>query len=220
MSDKDDRVLQQRVTDELAFDPMVDAAHIGVTARDGIVTLTGHVKSYAAKFAAERAARRLRGVKAVAQEIDVRLPSDKKTADDEIAARAVKMLEWDVVIPPDSIRVKVENGTVTLSGEVDWAYQRDEAERDVHRLSGVQLIINQVRVRPQAQPSDIRAKITAAFERTAEHDAHGVTVDVRDDTVLLGGRVQTWLERDEALRAAWSVPGVNAVEDHILIARP
>jgi osmotically-inducible protein OsmY len=216
----DDRILQQRVLDELAFDPMIEAAHIGVSARDGTITLTGHAQSYAEKFAAERAARRVRGVKAVAQDIDVRLPSDKKTADDEIAARAVKILEWDVVIPPNSIAVKVENGVVTLSGDVDWAYQRAEAEQDVHRLSGVQLVLNQIRIRPQAQPADIRAKITAAFERTAEHDAHTVTVDVRGGTVMLGGKVQNWLERDEALRAAWSVPGVNKVEDHILIARP
>jgi osmotically-inducible protein OsmY len=216
----DDQVQQQRVMDELAFDPAVDAAHIGVSARDGVVTLNGHVKTYAAKFAAERAARRVRGVKAVAQEIDVRLPSDKKTADDEIAARAVKLLEWDVVIPPNSIRVKVEHGTVTLTGEVDWAYQRGEAEHDVHRLSGVHLIVNQIRVRPQAQPDDVRAMIAAAFERTAEHDAASVTIDVRAGAVILGGQVQNWLEHDEALRAAWSVPGVNTVEDHILIARP
>jgi len=216
----DDRMLQQRVMDELAFDPMVEAGHIGVSAHDGTVTLTGHAKSYAEKFAAERAARRVRGVKAVAQEIDVRLPSDKKTADDEIAARAVKILEWDVLIPPNSVAVKVENGTVTLTGEVDWAYQRAEAESDVHRLGGVQLVLNQIRIRPQAQPDDIHAKIAAAFERTAEHDARTVTVDVRGGTVILGGKVQNWLERDEALRAAWSVPGVHTVEDHIFIARP
>ena len=216
----DDRVLQQRVMDELAFDPMVDAANIGVAARDGIVTLAGHAKSYAEKFAAERAARRVRGVKAVAQEIDIRLPSNKKTADDEIAARAVKILDWDVVIPPGSIRVKVEKGDVTLSGEVDWGYQRAAAEDDVHRLSGINFIINQIRVRSHAQPEDVKAVIAAAFERTAEHDAAAITVDVRDSTVSLGGKAQSWLERDEALRAAWSVPGVTAVEDHILIARP
>ncbi len=216
----DDRILQQRVMDELAFDPMADAAHVGVSARDGIVTLNGHVKTYAAKFAAERAARRVRGVKAVAQEIDVRLPSDKKTKDDEIAARAVKILEWDVVIPPDSIRVKVENGTVTLTGEVDWIYQRDEAERDVHRLGGVHFIINQIRVRPQTQPEDVKTKIAAAFERTAENEAASITVEVRDGAVILGGHVRNWLEREEAVRAARSVPGVNTVENNILIARP
>ncbi|HUK57651.1 MAG TPA: BON domain-containing protein [Stellaceae bacterium] len=216
----DDRVLQQRVMDELAFDPTVDAAHIGVTARDGIITLTGHAKSYAEKFASERAARRVKGVKAVAQEIDVRLPSDKKTADDEIAARAIKILDWDVVMPPGSIRVKVENGVVTLAGEVDWGYQRSQAEHDVHRLSGVSLIVNQIRVRPQAQPADVKATIAAAFERTAEHEASAITVDVRDGVVHLSGKVQSWVEREEALRAAWSVPGVTGVEDHLLIARP
>jgi osmotically-inducible protein OsmY len=216
----DDRVLQQCVMDELAFDPRVDAAHIGVTARDGIVTLTGHAKNYAEKFAAERAARRVRGVKAVAQEINVRLPSEKKTADDEIAARAVKILDWDVVIPPGSIRVKVENGDMTLSGEVDWVYQRAAAEDDVRRLSGINFIINQIRVRPHAEPEDVKAKIAAAFERTAEHDATAITIDILNGVVSLGGKVQSWIERDEALRAAWSVPGVTAVEDHLLIERP
>ena len=216
----DDRVLQQRVMDELVFDPAVDAAHIGVAARNGIVTLTGHVESYPAKHAAERGARRVRGVRAVAQEIEVRLPSDKKTSDDEIAGRAVKMLEWDVAIPPGAVSVKVEHGMVTLTGEVDWAYQRAEAEFDVRRLGGVTLVVNQIRVRPQTRPDDVRATIVAAFERVAEHDAGTVTVDVRDHTVILGGKVQSWIEHDEALRAAWSVPGVTRVEDQILIARP
>jgi len=216
----DDRTLQQRVMDELAFDPVVDAAHVGVAARGGVVTLTGHVESYSAKYAAEHAARRVRGVKAVAQEIEVRLPADKKTSDDEIASRAVKMLEWDVAIPPHAVSVKVEHGTVTLAGEVDWAYQRAEAEFDVRRLGGVTLVVNQIHIRPRARPEDVRATIVAAFERAAEHDAGAVTVDIRDGTVILGGKVQSWIERDEALRAAWSVPGVTNVEDHILIARP
>ncbi len=216
----DDQTLQQRVMDELGFDPTVDAAHIGVAARQGVVTLSGHVDSYAAKYAAERAARRVAGVKAIAEELEVRLPSDRKTGDDEIAARAIKMLEWDVVIPPGNVSVKVERGVVTLTGEVEWAYQRAEAEYDVRKLGGVQLVVNQIRLRTQAQPDDVRAKIVAAFERTAEHDAGAVSVDVRGGTVILGGKVQSWIERDEALRAAWSVPGVTSVEDHILIARP
>lgn len=216
----DDRMLQQRVMDELAFDPIVPAAQIGVTAQDGVVTLSGYVDSYAIKFAAARAASRVRGVKAVAEEIEVRLPTEKKTADHEIAARAIKMLEWDELVPPGAISVEVDHGTVTLSGEVDWAFQRDEAERDVLRLSGVKLVVNDISVRPQARPDDVRAMITAAFERTAEHDAAAITIDVQGTRVILGGKVQSWVEREQALRAAWSVPGVTEVEEHILIGRP
>lgn len=216
----DDRMLQQRVMDELAFDPIVPAAQIGVTAQDGVVTLSGYVDSYAIKFAAARAASRVRGVKAVAEEIEVRLPTEKKTADHEIAARAIKMLEWDELVPPGAISVEVDHGTVTLSGEVDWAFQRDEAERDVLRLSGVKLVVNEISVRPQARPEYVRAIITAAFERTAEHEAAAVTVDVQGSRVILGGTVQSWVEREQAVRAAWSVPGVTEVEEHILISRP
>lgn len=216
----DDRMLQQRVMDELAFDPIVPAAQIGVTARAGVVTLTGYVDGYAIKFAVARAAARVRGVKAVADEIEVRLPSEKKTADHEIAARAVKMLEWDELVPAGAVTVEVDHGTVTLSGEVDWAFQREEAERDVQRLSGVKLVVNEISVRPQARPEDVRAIITAAFERTAEHEAAAVTVDVQGSRVILGGTVQSWVEREQAVRAAWSVPGVTEVEEHILISRP
>lgn len=216
----DDLMLQQRVLDELQFDPSLDSAHIGVTAREGVVTLTGHVQSYAEKFGAERAARRVRGVKAVAQEIEVHLPPDKKTADDEIAARALKILAWDVAVPPDAVQVKVEHGMVTLSGTVDWAYQRAEAEYDMRKLGGVRAVINDIHVRPQVKSVDVRAEIRGAFERAAELDASNVTVDIRDGKVFLGGKVKSWIEREEAERAAWSVPGVVGVEDNIAVARP
>jgi osmotically-inducible protein OsmY len=216
----DDRTLQQRVMDELAFDPMVPAASIGVVANNGIVTLTGYVDSYAAKTAAAHAARRVRGAKAVADEIEVRLSTEKKTADHEIAARAVKLLEWDALVPAGAVRVEVEHGVVTLSGEVDWAFQRDEAERDMLKLGGVKLVVNDIAVRPTTRPEDVRGVITAAFERAAEHEAAAITVDVDGSRVILGGEVQSWVEREQALRAAWSVPGVTMVEEHIRITRP
>jgi osmotically-inducible protein OsmY len=216
----DDRMLQRRVMDELAFDPLVPAAQIGVTARDDVVTLTGYVDGYAIKFAVARAAGRVRGVKAVADEIEVRLPTEKKTADHEIAARAVKMLEWDELVPAGAVSVEVDHGTVTLTGEVDWAFQRDEAERDVQRLTGVKLVVNDIAVRPQARPDDVHAVITAAFERTADREAAAITVDVQGTRVILGGSVQSWIEREQAVRAAWSVPGVTEVEEHIQISRP
>jgi osmotically-inducible protein OsmY len=212
--------LQQRVIDELEFDPRVNAAHIGVSVREGVVAMNGHVESYVEKYAAERAARRVKGVKAVAEEIEVRLPSDKKTGDDEIAARAVRMLAWDVAVPLGGIQVKVEHGVVTLSGEVDWAYQRVEAEYDVRKLGGVKAVINAITIRPQVNVSDVRAQIRAAFERSADLEASGITVNVADGKVVLGGKVRSWIEREEAARAAWSAPGVVAVEDDIQITRP
>ena len=215
----DDLKLQQRVIDELEFDPRVNAAHIGVSVRQGVVSLNGHVENYVEKYAAERAARRVRGVKAVAEEIEVRLPSDKKTGDDEIAARAVRMLAWDVAVPLGGIQVKVEHGVVTLSGEVDWAYQRAEAEYDVRKLGGVKAVINVIGVRPQINVSDVRAQIRAAFERSADLDADDINVNVTDGKVVLSGNVRSWIEREEAARAAWSAPGVVAVDDQIQITR-
>jgi len=216
----DDLQLQQRVLDELTFDPSVNAAHIGIAARNGVVTLSGHVHSVAEKFAAERAVRRVKGVKAIAQELAVHLPPDKKTADDEIAQRAVKMLEWDVLIPPGAIGIEVEHGVITLSGTVEWGYQRDEAERDLHRLGGVNAIINLIEVRSHVDVADVRASLRAAFERNAELEAGGITVAVKDSRVILSGKVKSWIEREEAERAAWSVPGVTAVEDLIALTRP
>jgi osmotically-inducible protein OsmY len=216
----EDLKLQQRVIDELEFDPRVKAAHIGVSVREGVVTLNGHVESFVEKYAAERATRRVRGVKAVAEEIEVRLPSDKKTGDDEIAARAVRMLAWDVAVPLGGIQVKVEHGVVTLSGEVDWAYQRAEAEYDVRKLGGVKAVVNAICLRPQVNSFDVRAQIRAALERSADLEASGINVSVSDGKVVLSGTVRSWIEREEAARAAWSAPGVVAVEDQIQIARP
>lgn len=216
----DELSLQQRVIDELEFDPAVNAAHIGVSVRGNVVTLTGHVESFAEKFAAERAARRVTGVAGVAQEIEVHLPVDKKTADDEIAQRAVKLLEWDVAVPLDAVSVKVEHGIVTLSGTVEWAYQRAEAEYDIRKLGGVKGVINAITVRAGVRAGDVREKLTAAFERNADIEAGGITVEVTDGKVVLGGTVASWYEREEAERAAWSVPGVTAVEDRIAIGRP
>jgi osmotically-inducible protein OsmY len=216
----EDLQLQQRVIDALEFEPSVDAAHIGVSARDGVVTLSGHVSSYAEKFAAERTVRQMKGVKAVAEEIEVRLPSDKKLADDEIAARALRLLHWDVAIPDDRISVKVEHGIVTLSGNVDWDYQRIEAEYDVRKLSGVRSVINDITVRPKPRAADVHDKIRAAMARNAVLDADKITVSVSGGRVTLGGRVSAWVEREAAERAAWSAPGVIEVEDKIELVRP
>jgi osmotically-inducible protein OsmY len=213
----DDLGLQASVLDELEFEPSVNAAHIGITANKGVVTLTGFVTSYAEKLAAERAARRVRGVKAIAQEMEVRLPSDTKRADDEIAARAVNILHWQVGLPADQIMVKVERGLVTLTGEVEWGYQKSDAEAAIHKLTGVVEVINQIRIAAPVHAVEVRDKIQKALQRSAELDAYGITVQTRGSKVVLTGKVRAWYERDIAERAAWSAPGVTAVEDHLTV---
>lgn len=216
----DDMKLQQWVMDELAFEPRVDAAHIGVSVHNGVVTLSGRVGTFAEKFAAEEVARRIKGVTAVAQELEVHLPSDKKTDDDEIAERAVRMLNWDVLIPADRITVKVERGYVTLGGEVEWHYQRAEAEADIRKLSGVKAVINDIRVRPTIRSENVEARIRAALERNAATEADRVSVKVTGGKVTLTGKVNAWTERETIERAAWSVPGVTEVDDQIGLSRP
>lgn len=218
MNDDHDKQLQQRVLDELAWEPSVDAAHIGVAAKGGVVTLSGHAATYAEKLAAEQAARRVRGVKAIAQEMEVRLPSSKKTSDDEIAERALRILSWGAAVPKDAVSIKVEKGWVTLSGDVDWQFQRAAAEHDVAKLTGVLGVVNAIRVKSKAQPADIRHRIEEAFRRDAALDAARVTVNVAGGgRVELGGRVHSWREREAAEHAAWAAPGVTAVEDRIAV---
>jgi len=212
-----DLELRQDVLDELEFEPSVNAAHIGVAANRGVVTLTGFVTNYAEKAAAERAARRVKGVKAIAEENEVRLPSDTKRADDEIAARAVDILKWQVGFPADRIAVKVEKGIVTLTGEVDWQYQRTEAEHVVHKLTGVIGVLNQIRVAAPVRASEVKEKIQKALERSADVEASRITVQTEGGRVVLSGKVRAWYERDIAERAAWSAPGVTEVQDHLTI---
>lgn len=209
-----DLSLRQNVLNELEFSPQVDAAHIGVTVEKGVVTLSGHVKSYAEKLAAETAAKRVKGVRAIAQEIEVRYPFDKKTADDEIARRALNILSWNAVVPADAIQVKVQDGWITLTGSVDWDYQRRDAESEVRRLSGVAGVVNQLTIKPHVAPTDVQRKIEGALLRNAEVEAQNIKVMVKDGgTVSLKGVVHGWSELEMVKNAAWSVPGVVAVED-------
>lgn len=212
-----DHQLRQDVLDELDFEPSVNGTHIGVGAHDGVITLTGFVSSYAEKLAAERAARRVRGVKAIAQEIEIRLPSDKKAADDEIAKRALDILRWRVGVPADRISVKVEKGVVTLDGKVDWHFQRFQAEKAVDNLTGVVGINNLIRVDVRPRVTEIKESIENALRRSAELDASHVTVRAEGGRVILGGKVHAWYERDLAEQAAWSAPGVTDVQDRIEI---
>jgi len=211
-----DKELRQHVLDELDFEPSVDAAHIGIAARDGVVTLTGRVASYDEKLAAEAAARRVKGVRGIAEEIEVHLPSDKKRADDEIAERALKILDW-VSVPSERITVKVEKGILTLMGEVDWRHEKTQAESTVRRLTGVVGVINQIRLRPQLSPADVKAEIVKAFRRSGELEAASIDVAVAEGRVTLTGRARDWTELDTAERAAWCVPGVTDVIDEIKV---
>src|SRR5664279_2030683 len=173
-----DKRLQQDVIDELDFEPSVNAAHIGVTANNGVVTLSGHAASYAEKTAAERAAKRVKGVQAIAQEIEVRYPSDKKTADDEIAGRVVSILQWSAVVPRDCVQVKVQDGWVTLTGQVNWQFERVAAEAEIRRLSGVAGVMNSIAIRPRVEATDVKHTIEEALRRNAEVEADSVRVSV------------------------------------------
>lgn len=214
-----DIALRQDIIDELEFEPRVNAAHIGVAVEKGVVTLSGHVGSYAEKLAAEKATKRVKGVHAIAEEIEVRFPSDKKTADDEIAARAISILRWSAVVPPDSVMISVQDGWVRLGGEVNWQYQRSAAEAEIRRLSGVVGVVNGITIKPRVQPVDIKRKIEAALKRHAEIEAQGIRVTVEDGgRVGLDGYVHDWRQREAAADAAWSAPGVVRVDDRLHIS--
>ena len=211
-----DTMLQQAVMAELEWEPSVTAAHIGVTASNGIVTLTGHVRNYTQKLAAERAAGRVKGVKAVAEEIDVKLDSDMRRSDEQIAAAAVDSLAWDVMVPTDKVKVRVEKGWVTLTGDVHWHYQKDAAEDDTRRLLGVLGVSNMIGIKPEVRAADIKAKITTALHRTW-YDAAHITVTSDEGRISLGGSVRSWHERRLAEDAAWGAPGVTQVTDNISV---
>ena len=213
-----DRTLKQAVEDELEWEPSINAEHIGVTAEDGVVTLTGHVGSYAEKFTAEKAAKRVKGVRAIAQEIEIRFPNDKKTSDDQIAKRALDIIAWDSTIPKDKVQVRVQDGFVTLSGQVDWHYQRADAEHAVRKLAGITGLFNEIQVKPKVQASDVKLRIENALKRNADLEASSIKVSVLNGRVTLDGKVKALYERDLAERTAWSAPGVISVEDHISIA--
>lgn len=213
-----DLSLRNAILEELEFQPHIDAAEIGVTVHNGVVTLTGHVSDYAQKVSAERAVKAVKGVRAVAEEIQVRLNKDAGTADDAIASRALHIIDWSSDLPIGAVKVIVENGWVSLEGQVDWQYQKETAERAVRKLSGVVGVDNRLTLRPQVAVADIQRRIEEALKRNAEIDAKAIQIKVEGSVVKLEGRVHLWRERQIAERAAWSVPGVNKVEDHLLIA--
>lgn len=212
-----DTKLRDAVESALEYEPSIDAANIGIAVDNGVVTLTGHVASYAQKLVAERVVQGVGGVRGIAQEIEVRDGYGKHMADDEIASRALKIISWDATVPSDKIQVKVQKGWITLSGKVDWHFQRAAAEHAVRKLSGVLGVVNRIAVAPTIVADDVKRRIEDALKRSAEVEACGVTVSVSDSKVILEGKVRSWGERKAIERAAWAAPGVASIDDRLVL---
>jgi osmotically-inducible protein OsmY len=215
---KTDRQLQNDVIEELQWDAAVDATRIGVECSEGVITLSGQVESFAEKFAAEDAARRVAGVRGVAMDLEVRLPGSSKRTDADVAKAALSALDWNASVPAGAIQVKVEDGFVSLTGEVDWEYQRDAALSSVRHLLGVRGINNAVTLRPRTMVKDVKGQIEASLQRLAHQDTKAIKVGVTDSTVTLSGTARSYLERETIEAAAWNAPGVQRVLDHITVA--
>jgi osmotically-inducible protein OsmY len=212
-----DEEIQQDVLQELDWDPRVEPEEIGVSVDGGIVTLTGFIDSYSKKIAAEQATHRVRGVRAVANDLTVRLPANTDRTDADLARAVLSALTWDAEVPSDEVEVTVADGWVTLEGSLPWRYQREVAEAAVHRLAGVRGVSNNIVTRPRIKPSLVRSNIEKALVRSAETDARRITVEVDGARIVLKGSVRTPAELRDTLRVAWSAPGVEEVDNQIVI---
>ena len=213
-----DSQIQSDVLAELRWEPRLLPNESGVMVKDGVVTLTGTVDSYTKRWAAEDAAHRVRGVKAVANDIEVRLaPTDERT-DADLAKAVVRAIETDAYLPIDKLDVTVSKGWVTLKGTVEWQFEKEDAERAVRRLTGIKGVTNLITIKPRATPAELKKRIEDALVRTAETDAHRITVEVDGNKVILRGTVRSWAEKQEAERQAWAAPGITSVDNRITIS--
>jgi len=218
ISIRTDEEIQADVLEELKWDTRVRPNEIGVAVKDGVVTLTGWVDSYMKKMAAEEAAHRVRGVKAVANDIEVRLPGSAERTDADLAKAVLNALKWEANIPAGKLDVTVSQGWVTLKGEVEFGFQKRDAERAVQRLSGVKGVTNLITVKPRLSPTDLKQQIERALVRNAETDARQITVEVQGGKVILRGTVRSYAEKQAAEDTAWSAPGVSEVDNRIMIS--
>jgi osmotically-inducible protein OsmY len=214
---KTDEQLKKDVTAELEWDPSLNASHVGVAVKNGVVTLSGHLDTYTEKAAIERAVSRVEGVKAIAVEVDVKLDPRHKRSDTEIATAAESALMWHPQVPADRIQVKVEKGWITLKGEVDWDYQRRKAENAVRSLIGVMGVVNNISIKSSVTPANVLSRIRDAFTRHAEREAKDIEAIVKGSTVTLRGTVDSWPERTAAFGAAWAAPGISEVINEIKV---
>ncbi|HEY7408047.1 MAG TPA: BON domain-containing protein [Gemmatimonadaceae bacterium] len=215
---KSDAQLQRDVQEELMWDPSVGRAELGVACKNGVATLTGQVATYAQKYAAMRAAERVSGVSVVADELTVHVPLSFKRTDMEIGHAVAEALRWDIEVPDDKIKARVDEGWVWLDGDVEWEYQRSAAERAVRYLTGVKGVSNNIKISERPWIPDVKSRIESALKRTAELDAGQIKVDAAAGNVTLTGRVRSWAARQDAERAVWSAPGVTSVKDELTVS--
>lgn len=212
---KTDLEIQKDVLEELVWDPFLSATEIGVTVKNGIVTLSGTVNNYSKKSAAERAAKKVAGVKAVAEDIEVILPSSSKRTDTDIAETVLNALKWHSALQEDKLKITVEDGVVTLEGEVEWEFQRNSARLMIENLTGVRGVINKIKISAKADPKEVKKMIMAAFHRNATVDAGRIRIEVRGDKAVLTGSVRSWTEKNDAEKAAWAAAGITTVENNL-----
>ena len=213
-----DSALRQDILDELEFAPNIDANDIGVAVEDGIVTLTGHVPNFSQKQAVERAVARIKGVRAIAQGIEVRFPTSESDADDEIARRVLDTLKWSTLVPDERVQVKVEDGWVTLSGNLEWNYQKVGAADAIRHIAGVRGVSNAIALAPKPASGDVKKRIEDALRRHAEVEAHNIRVEVSGNKVTLTGTVRALAERSAVEDAAWATPGVHSIDDRLTVS--